>query len=307
MQLPQFECGYCIIERGVKMRAGPALKQKPLRSCVEEVFEYHELSKHGLTHYAPGPGYLDWANQPNPFRRYQGAKEIPLKLFPKECAPQKIIHPLSLDMISQLFQDCLGLSAWKSFQDSAWALRVNPSSGNLHPTEAYLISGPTKDLCDAPMVAHYAPKEHLLEVRAQFPVSLWEEMTKKLPKESFFVALSSIYWREAWKYGERAFRYCHHDVGHALGAVAIAARVLDCEVRLLSHIGTNELQLLLGLKNQIGPDREHPDCCLVVFPRGFELPSGVLESESLFKAFGELDWMGTPNELSPEHTEAVAA
>ena len=29
------------------------------------------------------------------------------------------------------------------------------------------------------------------------------------------MALTSITWREAWKYGERAFRYCNHDVGHA--------------------------------------------------------------------------------------------
>ena len=270
---------------------------------IEEVFEYHDLSKHDLTHHAPGPGYLDWANQPNPFRRYQDAQEIPLRLFPEEYTPQKIIHPLTLDTISQLFQDCLGLSAWKSYQDSAWALRVNPSSGNLHPTEAYLISGPVKELSEAPMVAHYAPKEHLLEVRAHFPVSLWEEMTKELPKESFFVALTSIYWREAWKYGERAFRYCHHDAGHAIGTVAIAAHVLGWEARLLSHLGTKELQSLLGLKNQIGPDREHPDCCLVVFPRGSEFPSNVLESDSLFNAFDALKWKGTPNELSPEHLE----
>ncbi len=33
--------------------------------------DYHERSKHRLTRYAPGPGGLDWANQPDPFRYYQ--------------------------------------------------------------------------------------------------------------------------------------------------------------------------------------------------------------------------------------------
>ena len=33
----------------------------------------------------------------------------------------------------------LGLSAWKQFRASRWSLRVNPSSGNLHPTEAYVV------------------------------------------------------------------------------------------------------------------------------------------------------------------------
>ena len=38
---------------------------------------------------------------------------------------------------------------------------------------------------------------------------------------SCLVALTSIHWREAWKYGERAFRYCQHDLGHAIAAVSI--------------------------------------------------------------------------------------
>jgi len=32
------------------------------------------------------------------------------------------------------------------------------------------------------------------------------------------LGLSSIHWREAWKYGERAFRYCQHDIGHAIAS-----------------------------------------------------------------------------------------
>ena len=38
--------------------------------------------------------------------------------------------------------------------------------------------------------------------------------------DAWLVALTSIHWREAWKYGERAFRYCQHDLGHAIAAVA---------------------------------------------------------------------------------------
>ena len=52
----------------------------------------------------------------------------------------------------------LGLSAWKRYRSSRWALRVNPSSGNLHPTESYLIRDGR--------VFHYAPLEHALEERA---------------------------------------------------------------------------------------------------------------------------------------------
>ena len=40
-----------------------------------------------------------------------------------------------------LFELALGLSAWKEYGGSRWALRCNPSSGNLHPTEAYVVAG----------------------------------------------------------------------------------------------------------------------------------------------------------------------
>ena len=45
----------------------------PDASELEAVMRYHERTKHHFNRYAPGPGELDWANQPDPFRRYAGA------------------------------------------------------------------------------------------------------------------------------------------------------------------------------------------------------------------------------------------
>ena len=128
---------------------------------------------------------------------------------------------MNVQSISQLFYDSLALSAWKSIGETSWALRVNPSSGNLHPTEGYLICGPIDGLCDTPMVCHYAPKEHGLEVRAAFELGLWKKLCVRFPTDTFLVGLTSIHWREAWKYGQRAYRYCQHDAGHAIGAISI--------------------------------------------------------------------------------------
>ena len=44
---------------------------------IEAVMRYHERTKHQFNRYADGPGQLDWANQPNPFRRYEGAPICP--------------------------------------------------------------------------------------------------------------------------------------------------------------------------------------------------------------------------------------
>ncbi len=65
---------------------------------------------------------------------------------------------------------------------------------------------------------------------------------------AFLVALTSIHWREAWKYGERAFRYCQHDVGHAIGALRVAASLAwvaaDAAAAL---VGCAHVAALLGL------------------------------------------------------------
>jgi hypothetical protein len=44
-----------------------------------------------------------------------------------------------LRALSRLFEYALSLSAWKQAGGTRWALRMNPSSGNLHPTEGYVL------------------------------------------------------------------------------------------------------------------------------------------------------------------------
>lgn len=114
------------------------------------VFSYHERTKHHFDRYARSTGYLDWASQPNPFRNYAGASETQLELDrePPSLTYDQIYEPnaalpasVDLDSIADLFRYSLALTAWKQAGTSRWALRVNPSSGNLHPTEAYVLLG----------------------------------------------------------------------------------------------------------------------------------------------------------------------
>ncbi|XWS24724.1 hypothetical protein CRYUN_Cryun27aG0008200 [Craigia yunnanensis] len=295
---------------------------------VAQALKYHHQTKHSFTNYARGPRGLDWANQPNPFRRYISAPLIPLLHFPtdKQTIPvtdaplySSLFHslpppkPISQYTISQLFYDSLALSAWKTTGFSTWSLRVNPSSGNLHPTEAYLIAPPIESLFDSPFVAHYAPKEHSLELRATIPSGFFP---KFFPDNSFLIGISSIFWREAWKYGERAFRYCNHDVGHAIGAISMAAATLGWDVKLLDGFGYKDLEKLMGLqifpefKTPSRPSKgkspeiefEHPDCLILVFPNGSnQFDVNYKELSSAINEFSNLEWKGKPNLLSKEH------
>ena len=113
------------------------------------VEQYHDGSKHHFHRFAPSLGYLDWASQPNPFRSF-GTPAIPLSRGPDVAgvppvSPSGVIYdrlfqpmgdpaPISASGIGDVLRHALGLSAWKRFRDARWALRVNPSSGNLHPT-----------------------------------------------------------------------------------------------------------------------------------------------------------------------------
>ena len=92
---------------------------------------------------------------------------------------------------------------------------------------------------------------------------------REFPAPSFLVGLSSIHWREAWKYGERAFRYCQHDAGHAIGALRIAAATLGWSATLLHGLADETIEDLLGLNRAedfAGAEREHPAAVLAVWP-----------------------------------------
>ena len=49
-------------------------------SAEEVVVAYHERTKHHFHRYAASLGYMDWATQPDPFRRYAGADLVRLPL-----------------------------------------------------------------------------------------------------------------------------------------------------------------------------------------------------------------------------------
>ncbi len=142
--------------------------------ALAAVRDYHKQTKHLPERYAPGPGYLDWANQPDPFRRYVGARLVELPLARKDPTPPYNdlarpgavpAQPLTRDNLGLFLELSLGLSAWKAYQGSRWALRVNPSSGNLHPTEGYIVLPSLDGVSAHPGVYHYAPHDHALEER----------------------------------------------------------------------------------------------------------------------------------------------
>jgi SagB-type dehydrogenase family enzyme len=267
------------------------------------LLEYHERSKHRVNQYAPGPGGLDWANQPDPFREFRGAPRIALPLVADtlttrynelRCSVSPTVHRFDLQTLAILFELSLGLSAWKSLGAQRWALRCNPSSGNLHPTEGYLLCPAWPGLSGG--IYHYLSRDHVIERRAAIDDERW---TKAFAGSGVLVGISSIHWREVWKYGMRAWRYCQHDCGHVIASVSYAAAALGWQTRMVEGAADDAVATLLGLDrgDDFGAaEAEAPDILLWIGN-----PEIRPDLERMLAALGKAQWLGHANQLSPEH------
>ncbi len=272
------------------------------------VVYYHERTKHHLDRLARSLGYLDWANQPEPFRFYEGTEKVELPLLKEDpnckyrslytrenCEPK----PFNIDTISKFLELALGLSAWKAIPGSQWSLRMNPSSGNLHPTESYLIILNYDGLNG---IYHYNPFLHALEGRAVLTEEISSQLINHFKTDGFLVALTSVFWREAWKYGERAYRYCQLDIGHAIAALTFSASLLGWKLKYLNAVSDKQIEKILGFHRTtfIKDEEEFPEAIFYVFPKDKEdipryIPDRIIDSIS------NLNFKGVPNRLSKEH------
>jgi SagB-type dehydrogenase family enzyme len=211
---------------------------------------------------------------------------------------------LCTSALGDLLRHALGLSAWKRFGSSRWSLRVNPSSGNLHPTEAYVICGALPGLADRPAVYHYAADRHALELRCVFDEPVWREAFGG-GQDGLLVALTSIHWRESWKYGERAFRYCQHDIGHAIGAVSVAASLVGWRAVLLPGWSHRAIAAVTGIDRDgdfTEAEREEPGCIMAI---GAAQSAGCPQHTvpELVNGIVAGRWSGHASQLSEDHVE----
>jgi SagB-type dehydrogenase family enzyme len=276
------------------------------------VIAYHERTKHHFHRYAAALGYMDWATQPDPFRRYAGADlvRLPLpeagrplpywQLYASATVPPA---PLTLESVSLFFRYALSVTAWKQGGETTWSLRANPSSGNLHPTESYAVLPALEQLGETAAVYHYAPRVYARERRAVLDAKRWAGLVAPFCEGTFLIGLSSVHWREAWKYGECAFRYCQHDVGRALASPRLAAAALGWGLVLLDGVSNSTISSLLGLDHDedfARAEREEAGLLALITPDfPAPLPS---ESKSLTAHGGAVLWRDRANTLRPEHS-----
>ncbi len=277
-------------------------------STAQDIIRYHEETKHHYDRYARSAGYMDWDNQPNPFRFYENTDALGLP-FLQTDPPARFIdlfrrshnppREFKIEHIAGFLELSLGLSAWKAAGASQWSLRINPSSGNLHPTEAHLIVAGARGLDGG--IYHYNPLLHALEQRALIPATVGQTLATHMGCPGFMIGFSSIFWRESWKYGERAFRYCNHDVGHALAAISFAANLFGWKVTCLNGLSDQDVRTMLGFDSVRFEhlEEEQPELLCWVHPcTCADIPHSL--SQRIISAFKNLSFRGDPNRLSKQ-------
>ena len=249
--------------------------------------DFHEATKHTTESLRRSAHSLDWANMPDPFRHYEGAPVLDLPADPPAPLASSTLPQSGAGFLSQLLYYSAAISAAKRVPSTGhkYALRVNPSSGNLHPTEFHFITNGLKDWPNG--LYHYRASAHMAEQRARgnFDAQMGR------PGSPLLFLLTTAAWREEWKYRDRAYRYCLHDLGHAWQSLALAARAMGCETSALGQFADERIVRVCRL-----PSDEWPMLMVEVRGHSTTMPLALPDATGTTTVWSP----GEPNQLSSE-------
>ncbi len=174
---------------------------------------YHTQTKHSYHSVRSHPNYLDWESQPAPFKIYN-----------------RFLRMVKLDDANPLHRMLYrigGITAKKVYPGTEYYLRTIPSAGALYPVEFYFQTREVEGFEDG--IWHFDVRNGaiklLYRLGAEEGVEAYFEDSRLI--RGFLFLLSTIYYRSAWKYKNRAFRYCLLDTGHAHGTIEASAFLND--------------------------------------------------------------------------------
>ena len=162
--------------------------------------------------------------------------------------------PLLLSEVSQLLWAAQGITRKNG-------MRTAPSAGALYPLEVYLVVGRVQDL--APGVYRYHSQGHELEKltsgdrRRELTHAALQQSS--IEKGAIDIVLAAVYERTAGKYGSRAERYVHMEVGHAAQNIYLQATSLGLGTVVVGAFDDQAVQQTLMMNSN-----EYPLCIMPV-------------------------------------------
>ena len=204
--------------------------------------------------------------------------------------------PLTAQNLSSLLYHTGAVIRRRQLRDGAVHYRAAASAGALYPTEMYVVCGDLDGLRAG--VYHYNPLDATLARLRNGDLRRWLAAAvgdhRAYPAALVF---TTVFWRSAWKYRERGYRYCYWDLGtmaaNLLAAgnaegVAAGLRFGFVDRMLTGFLGIEGMAEAPSLVALLGdPARELSDGQL---PPGSGDVPGLLPQESNDLTAGAIDY-----------------
>ncbi len=231
---------------------------------VEAAWVYHDGTKHSYQSVRRGDHFLDFTNQPLPFKIYQDVVPIPL---PHEIQPVRMpalsaiaAPPFGgedagvLDLVRLATLLYLSAGIIRERRGPGWSIQFRAASctGALYHIDLYLVCGDLPGL--AAGVYHFGPQDFALRrLRAgDYRAALIRATAGEaaVAAAPLTVILTSTFWRNAWKYQARAYRHAFWDAGTILANLFAAAAGFSLPARLVLGFVDQTVNDLIGVDSE---------------------------------------------------------
>lgn len=246
---------------------------------ISAAWKYHTGTNHTWQSVYHSPHYLDWNNQPQPFKIYRGLEPLRLPSAPEPsgvpaltsmaAAPADGRSMPSLRGLAGLFHYSAGITKALDSPGGRMYFRAAACTGALYHIEFYLVCG---DLPDLPAgVYHFGPHDFSLrrlregDYRSVLVGAAGAEPS--VAEAPAVIITTTVYWRNAWKYQDRAYRHAYWDSGTVLANLLAVGNAYKIPLKVVASFADEPVNRLLGLDVQreaalqlvpVGRDLEFP-------------------------------------------------
>ena len=213
---------------------------------------------------------LDWSNQPDLFKSYPDLETVvlpqPQKPLEKDLLtmlkapwPSALAKPMDHRQLSRILTQAYTLTARTRTAGGMFYYRSVASAGALYPTELYIAVNEVSHL--NPGLYHYRIKDSALAaLRTENPAAAIKDIligTRPPGSISLAFLVTAIFFRSAWKYADRAYRYVLLDAGHLAANLLASLKAARIKAQISYAFDDDKTAHLLGLS-------PHKEVCLAV-------------------------------------------
>ena len=227
-----------------------------------DALDYHERTKHSVYSVQTSRHFLDWDNQPLPFKIYTTLEPIAL---PRDFAAPATNAPCfpGLRELARLLHFSAGITRTRVYPGGQeHSFRAAACTGALYHIDLYVLCGDLDGL--AAGVYHFAPHDFSLRrLRAGDHRQVLIEASggeAALAGAPLAIVCASTFWRNSWKYQSRAYRHCFWDTGTILANLLALTAAGRIPTRLVVGFADAPVNDLLGLDTAV----EAAVCCVAL-------------------------------------------